>query len=196
MLAAMEQLRGKSSVLMIVVVVLAGGIWYLLDGGPSGSDDDGASSVRKPHDAFEMTVSSVQQDGSFRGKVETSGRYARDGLERLGTDERVTLYLADVAAQEPVRDPCWVEEGQDAIKELVGARIWVDADSVERERDGVFGVHAWNRDDVLVQEQLLRDGDGRVLGGRLSPRYGDVLVAAEEDAAAAERGLWGACGTS
>lgn len=188
-----DQLKGRNSVLFIVVIVLAGGIWYFLNGGPSGTDGE-ESAVKKPHNAFEMTVSSVQEDGSFRGKVEPSGRHAQAGLERIGSYDRVTLRLADVEPQRPVQDPCWIDEGQAAIKDLIGARIWVDPKSVEEDGRGRFLVHAWNRSDAFVQEELLRDGDARLFGGRVAVAYRDALEAAEDEAAAEERGLWGACG--
>ena len=190
----MDQLKGKNPVLFIVVIVLAAAIWYFFLGGPSGSvSDSDASSVKKPHNAFEMTVSSVQGDGSFRGKVEQSGRHAQKGLERIGTYDRVTIRLADVEPINEVRDGCWAEEGQKAIKDLIGARIWVDPTDVDEAGSGTFLVYAWNRDDVLVQEKLLADGDGKAFAGRTSTKYDEALSAAEDEAAAAERGLWGAC---
>jgi len=188
------ELRGKSKALMIVAVVIAGAVVYAVSGGSSSSDE--AGSVKKPYDAFEMTVSAVRSDGSFRGKVEQSGRYAEKGLRAIGTYERVALRLADVEPPQPVRDPCWIDEGRRAVKDLIGARIWVDPKDVEQQGSGTFTVYAWNRSGTFVQERLLRDGDGKAFAGRRSARYDAALATAEDEAASAERGLWGTCGAS
>lgn len=176
---------------MVVVVLVAGGIFYLIGGG---SDTvEVSSSVKKPYDAVEMTVSSVRSDGRFRGMIERSGRYADKGLRTIGTYDRVYLRLADVEPPQPVRDPCWIDEGQNALDDLIGARIWVDPKDVQEQGSGTFTVYAWNRSGTFVQEQLIRDGDAKVFAGRLSSTYRDALTAAEDEASAAERGLWGAC---
>ena len=190
----MSQPSSKTSALTIAAVVVAGVILYVVTGGPDGPSD--ADAVKKPSGAVEMTVSSVRPDGTFRGKIERSGRYADEGLQRIGTYDRVTLRLADVEPPQPVRDPCWIEEGQKAVKDLIGARIWIDPQDVQQQGSGTFTVYAWNRKGTFVQEQLLRDGDGKAFAGRLSVRYRDSLTSAEDEAAAAERGLWGACGTA
>jgi hypothetical protein len=189
----MDQLRGKNSVLFIAVIVVAAFIWYFITGGP-GSKKDDDSKVKKPWNAVEMTVSSVQSDGSFRGRIERAGRHAEKGFSKIGTYDRVNLRLADVEPPQPVRDECWVEEGQKALTKLMGARIWVDPDDIERQGSGTFTVYAWNRSDAFVQEKLLRDGDGKVFAGRLSAQYADALTAAEDEASAAQRGLWKTCG--
>ncbi|RYI98723.1 MAG: hypothetical protein EON52_27550 [Actinomycetales bacterium] len=143
-----------------------------------------------------MTVGPVKSDGTFRGRVERSGRYADQGLEAIGTDDSVTLRLADVEQLDPVRAPCWSKEGQTAIDELVGARIWVDSNDVQEDRRGRFLIYAWNRDDAFVQETLLREGDVALFSGRVSARYRTVLESAEETAAKGDVGRWGACGAS
>lgn len=188
----MDQLRGKNPILFIAVIVVAGFVWYFITGGP-GSPKDDDTKVKKPWNAFEMTVSSVRSDGTFSGKVEESGKNSQKGLQQIGTFDRVTLRLADVEPPQPVRDPCWIEEGQDAIEDLIGARIWVDPTNLMKQGSGTYTVFAWNRSGTLVQEQLLRDGDGKAFGGDLTVKYRDVLAAAEDEAAAAKRGLWGAC---
>lgn len=180
--------------MFIVVIVVAAGIWYFVLGGPSGSSSSVEDTLtKKPSNAFQVRVGSVQSDGSFRGQVEPADRQAKRGLEAIGTDERVTLRLADLEPLDPVRDECWAAEGQAAIKELIGGRIWVDPDDVDQQGRGTFLVYAWNADDVFVQEKLLRDGDARVFVGQVRPALEDVLAEAEEEAATAERGQWGTC---
>ncbi|KQY59901.1 hypothetical protein ASD11_10330 [Aeromicrobium sp. Root495] len=190
----MDQMKRRSSVMLMVAIVVVGGIFYLVKGGSSKeSVEPGA---KKPYDAFVMTVGSVKSDGTFRGRVERTGRYASKGLRAVGTNDFVSLRLADLQQLEPVRDPCWTEEGRRAIDDLIGARIWVEATTVERDRRGRFLVFAWNRDDTFVQEQLLRDGNAALFSGRLDVRHRDVLGAAEEAAAKGDVGRWGTCGSS
>lgn len=179
--------------LMIVVVLLAGGLYFVFGDNLPGSGD-GPSSKDKPHNAIELRVLGVQDDGTIRAKVERSGRQADVGLSKFGTYDNIDLRLADVEAPEPVRDPCWSEEGKEAIEDLVGSRIWVDPSYIKEERGGRFLVYAWNGDDVFVQEQLLLDGDATLFAGNVSSFAEDVLTAAEDKASAADRGLWKACG--
>ncbi len=179
---------------MVAVVVVAGVIFYFINGG-SGGDDQG--SITRPSNAIEMKVGAVRSDGTFTGQVEPAGRNAQNGLKKFGTDDRVTLRLLDIEPPLTFGDTCWRDEGKEAIEDLVGARIWVDANHVRERGSGTFTVYAWNRAGTFVQEQLVRDGNGKIIGDGVSyPRYRDSLTAAEDEADAADRGLWGACGVS
>lgn len=191
----MELLRGKRSAAFITVILIAGSALYAIRGGSSGSDGS-PGSIDRPYNAIEMKVGSVRADGTFPGEVELADRYAQDGLESFGADGRVRLRLVDLEAPD-AGDRCWAEESTEAIEDLIGGRIWVDPKSIVERRSGTFTVYAWNRSDAFVQEQLLRDGDGKIIGDGVSyPTYRDVLTVAEGEAAKADRGLWGACGVS
>lgn len=191
----MDQLKGKSPALMIVVVVVAGVIFYVTGGGPGSSGKDG--STARPSGAIEMSVGRVSYDGTFRGRVEPAGRNARQGMQQFGTDQEVRLRLLDIEPPRRFGAPCWREESQKAIDGLIGSRIWVDPNNIRQQGSGTFTVYAWNRSATFVQEQLLRDGNGRIVGDGVSyPRYRAALVTAEDEADAADRGLWKACGVS
>ena len=180
---------------MIVVVVVAAGIFYFINGGPGSSGSDG--STNRPSGAIEVNVGRVSYDGTFSGQVTPSGRNARKGYQEFGTDQKVRLRLLDIEPRRRISDKCWREESQEAIDDLIGSRIWVDANNVREQGSGTFTVYAWNRAKTFVQEQLLRDGNGKIIGDGVSyPKYEDALVAAEDEADKADRGLWKACGVS
>ena len=180
---------------MIVVVVVAGVIFYFINGGPGGSGP--AWSTKRPSGAIEMNVGRVSYDGTFTGQVVSSGRNARKGYQEFGTDEKVRLRLLDIEPPLRFGEKCWRDESQKAIDDLVGSRIWVHPTYVREQGSGTFTVYAWNRSKTFVQEQLLRDGDGKIIGDGVSfPTYEDALVAAEDEADKADRGLWKACGVS
>lgn len=180
---------------MIVVVVVAAGIFYFINGGPGSSGTNG--STNRPSGAIEMNVGRVSYDGTFSGQVVSTGRNARKGLQEFGTDQKVRLRLLDIEPPPRFGEKCWRDESQKAIEDLVGSRIWVAPNNVREQGSGTFTVYAWNRSKIFVQEQLLRDGNGKIIGDGVSyPRYEDALVAAEDEADKADRGLWKACGVS
>ncbi len=187
----MDQLKSRAPLLLVVALIIAGAAYYLVTGGSSTSGD---GKTNKPHDTFVMTVSSVQPDGTFRGKIERSDRHAKKGLAKVGTYDYVTLRLADLQELDPVRDDCWAQEGVDAIQDLIGGRIEIDPDTVEEDSSGRFLVHAWTKDDAFIQQELLEAGDATLYSGHVGPTHKKVLEDAEAEAAKAEKGRWATCG--
>ena len=94
--------------------------------------------------------------------------------------------------REGAPDECYAREARRANESLVGGRR-VRLEYEDRCRDG-YGrllAHVW-RDEVLVAERLLQEGDGRLdlFDDRL---HTERLAAAEREARIGGRGLWSAC---
>lgn len=75
----------------------------------------------------------------------------------------------------------------------LGARVRVAADRECEDRYGRALLYVWTGRGVLVEQDLLRGGYGRVLVISPNDRYAATLRADERAARAARRGLWSAC---
>lgn len=117
------------------------------------------------------------------------------GTGPLGAEPtKVRILLVDTP--EVFEQPeCFGDRAAERTAELLpdGARVRVEADRDPRDRFGRALLHVWNEGGVHVGAELLHGGHATVLFLEPNDRYLAELEAAEDDARAAGRGLWGAC---
>jgi len=99
------------------------------------------------------------------------------------------------SAKARVVPECYGEQASARTAALlpVGARVRVAPDREREDRYGRALLYVWTTGGLLVEEDLVRGGYGRVLVVRPNDRYSAQLRAAETAARAARRGRWGAC---
>ena len=107
---------------------------------------------------------------------------------------RVRVLLIDTP-EVHTQQECFGEEAFDRLEELLpdGSSVSVQADRDPEDRFGRALLHVWNADGVNVGEALTREGLAEVLQLDPNELYLDAFDAAEDEARAADRGLWAAC---
>jgi endonuclease YncB( thermonuclease family) len=126
---------------------------------------------------------------------------AGDTFEVRVGDRAVVLRLAGIDAPDP-DGACYGDEAAARLGELVrvGSPIWVLPDPTTLESLGPFTGNAWTwdllgRNPRFVNEELVRGGNARYTPPAFDDGYDEParLLAAQADALAARRGLWGEC---
>lgn len=111
---------------------------------------------------------------------------------RVSGGERVRYIGIDAPEMQPVE--AWAEAATAANRELVeGRTVRLELDVQERDRYGRVLAYVWV-DGRLVNEELVRLGCARASTYPPNVRHQERLLAAEREARAAGRGLWGAGG--
>lgn len=112
-----------------------------------------------------------------------------DTIEVLG-GERVRYIGIDTPEMRPIE--AWAEAATSANRELVeGRMVRLELDVQERDRYGRVLAYVWVGG-LLVNEELVRLGYAQVSTYPPNVRYQERFLAAEGEARAAGRGLWGA----
>ncbi len=89
---------------------------------------------------------------------------------------------------------CFAREAATFVRErLAGREVQLEADAEDLDRYGRRLRYVW-LNGVLFNEEIARGGYARLLVYG-NPKYTARIAAAVEEARAASRGLWGACGT-
>lgn len=73
----------------------------------------------------------------------------------------------------------------------VGSTVWLAADVEDRDRYDRFLRYAWTTDGTFFNEAAVRAGHARAVLYEPNDAYIDVMRAAEAEARAAGRGIWG-----
>lgn len=142
-----------------------------------------------PADAFEMTVESVHDGDTLRARVSTPNAIVTD-LEST----RVRLIGLDTPEISPVPE-CWGAEATGRLTALLppGSTMWAAADLEVLDQYGRHLLYLWTPDGRFVNAELVAQGDGAVMVFAPNTLHEPLLRALEAEAAAAGRGLWGAC---
>ncbi len=120
--------------------------------------------------------------------------------EVLSSAEQVTARLLEVDTPETVKPnspvECFGPQASAFTKQLLapGSSVWVAPDRERRDRFGRYLLYVWTANGRFANEELVRTGHARAVLFRPNDRYITRMRAAEADARAARRGLWGACG--
>ncbi len=104
---------------------------------------------------------------------------------------RVRLILIDAPEHTAL---CFAGEATSALRTLMpeGSRVGLERDVSDRDRYGRFLRYAWN-ESGLVDAELVRAGWAWVATFPPDLKYREEIVAAEEEARTAGRGVWGDC---
>jgi len=127
--------------------------------------------------------------------VETIDGDTVDVRLRDGRVERVRILGADTPETKDRRKPvqCFGPEASAHTHErLAGRRVRLETDTEARDKYGRLLAYVYVDGD-RYDDELLRLGYARLLVIPPNGRHGRALLAAETEARAARRGLWGAC---
>ncbi|GIW14152.1 MAG: hypothetical protein KatS3mg063_0005 [Tepidiforma sp.] len=106
---------------------------------------------------------------------------------------RVRLILID-APESSGGARCFSKEATDYVKaRLLGRTVELERDVSNRDRYDRYLRYVWV-DGELFNERMVRDGYAALAVYPPDVKYRDRIAAAEAEAKAANRGLWGACG--
>ena len=142
-----------------------------------------------PADAFEMTVESVHDGDTLRARVAAPTAVVTDT-----ESTRVRLIGLDTPEIQPVVD-CWGAEATASLTALLppGSTLWAAADREVLDQYGRHLLYLWTPDGRFVNAALVAQGDGAVMVFAPNTLHEQLFRALEAEAAAAGRGLWGAC---
>jgi micrococcal nuclease len=181
--------NARSGVLLLLLLALVVGGILVLQAmvGPhrgGASSPAGASGMR-----VRATVIGISDGDTIRVRLDD------------GTVERVRYVGIDAPEiahpQDGIAAECLGPEAASADAALVdGHEVWLERDVSDRDRFGRLLRHVWvARDgaDVLVAEELVREGMAEARSYPPDTARDLALERAEADARVARRGVWGAC---
>jgi outer membrane protein assembly factor BamB/endonuclease YncB( thermonuclease family) len=124
--------------------------------------------------------------------------------EIASTDQRLNITLLGIDApemgsSEDEEPECFGVEATTELRRLVEGKTVSFEGATDRDTASRAWRYLWIEGEdglELVNETLVAGGFARAKSSSLDKRYDDRLVAAQADAQAANRGLWGACSTS
>lgn len=138
----------------------------------------------------------VEKGRAFEKAVHTVAHVVDGDTIDLASGERVRLLGVDA----PEIGTCHFEEAKNALKKkLEGKQVRVEKDISGVDRYGrlLRYVHVLSsdpqKDDVLVNESLLREGYAYTLAVAPDNRYRDLFASAQRSAKDTDRGLWHEC---
>lgn len=117
---------------------------------------------------------------------------------RLLPEGETSVRLLEVDTPEPARDgrpaECFADEATAALAGMlpVGEDLWVDRDEELHDQYGRTLLYLWTADGDFVNLELVRQGYARAVLFEPNDAHIDRMRRAEDEARAAERGLWGA----
>ena len=148
-----------------------------------------ASQPRPPATAQPLTVRWVYDGDTLQLQAAEPGRFVTTTAKM-----RVRLIGVDAPELRPAPE-CYAREAMRRLQTLApaGSTVWVaaEADSWDDYRRRVF--HVWNDAGTLLQYDLVSGGYGHAIRVWPNVAYWPLLRAAEREAQAASRGMWGAC---
>lgn len=128
-------------------------------------------------------------------------RGQREG-DVFASTAQITVRLLEVDTpetkhpSEPVQ--CYGPEATAYLTKIVpvGSTVWAVPDAERTDRYGRDLLYLWDAKGTFVNVEIVRTGHGKVLLIEPNHRYITQMRAAETEAKAAKRGLWGACVTA
>jgi micrococcal nuclease len=191
--------RVRRSLAMLVCALALGAC---ADGGPAAGAPSGSAGTRPPGPPPSTAVSTPPDDAPVPAPGERTNAYVTsvtDGdtirVRSRGRTLDVRLIGIDtpesVAPGAPVQ--CFARAAaRFTTRELEGERVRLEFDLERRDRYGRTLAYVW-RGEELFNETLVREGYAFVTTYPPNVRYEDVFLAAQREARAAERGVWGRC---
>jgi micrococcal nuclease len=185
--------RAAIGILCLAVVAIA--IWWFVprDAATTATPAVAAPTAQAlpgiPVDAFEMTVESVHDGDTIRARVAAPNAVVTD-IEST----RVRLIGLDTPEISPAVE-CWGTEATANLTALLppGSTVWAAADLEVLDQYGRHLLYLWTPDGRFVNAALVAQGDGAVMVFAPNTLHEELFRSLEAEAAAAGRGLWGAC---
>jgi micrococcal nuclease len=119
-----------------------------------------------------------------------------DGPLAAGASHAIRLLEIDTPeTKHPGRGvECWGPEASAFTERtLRGRTVWLESDREDVDRYGRFLRYVWLEDGTMFNEKAVREGHAKAVLYEPNDRHIRRLQAAEAEARAARRGLWGAC---
>jgi micrococcal nuclease len=189
---------GRALLGILCLAAIAFGIWWFVPRdaaapGPTSAavEADAAAPALPgiPEGAFEMTVESVHDGDTLRARIAAPNAVVTDT-----ESTRVRLIGIDTPEISPALE-CWGAEATAGLTALLppGSTVYVAADREVRDQYGRHLLYLWTPDGRFVNAELIAQGDGAVMVFAPNTLHEELFRDLEADAAAAGRGLWGAC---
>lgn len=174
--------------LLLVVAIAAFAVWIVATQQPAATPDAGPgvpaveSGIPAPADAQQMTVVDITDGDTLR---------LRDGS---GAIENVRLVGIDTPEVYPVSE-CFGDEAESELLRLapIDSTLLVAADLDAFDDYDRLLLYLWNGDGTFINLALVEGGFAEAIRVAPNDRHFDDLLAAEEAAAGADRGMWGSC---
>jgi uncharacterized protein YjbI with pentapeptide repeats len=167
--------------------VLAHATWDATTSWPAGFDPEAAVAAAAKPVASPPVPAAAKSD-----RVSRVGDGDTIVLERLGV---VRLLGIDAPQTDTRRPECFANAATADARELLsaGRNVRVRLGAPARDAFGRALAYVWTDDGALANQQLLAQGDARVLIVSPNDRYEQSLRLAQARAAGARRGLWATC---
>lgn len=167
------------------------GIWFLAarDATPPISVAPPADIPHRPDDAIPLTVVTVWDGDTLRAR-------AVERTDLVTTTEEIRIRLIGIDTPERDPDECWAQEARDRLLELAppGSTVWASPDQDPLDRYDRWLFYLWSDDGRFINHTLAAEGDAQPLRVPPNITYDALFIAAADDARAAGRGRWSACG--
>ncbi|WP_341952658.1 thermonuclease family protein [Salinibacterium sp. TMP30] len=166
---------------------------------PATSADPESDSETGDGDAVSEGSSSGIPSGAFEATV----NYVRDGdtlyLDNGNTELKVRLIGIDTPELDSQYNPdageCYGEEARQLLRDFlpVGTTVWALEDRESEDRYGRSLLYVYLNDGTFVNLAMIELGAAESLKVGLNDRFWPQLREAEDQAYAAQRGMWGTC---
>jgi endonuclease YncB( thermonuclease family) len=195
----MRRVLTLGAVILVVAIAAAAVLWLSAarpigtaggsaPGTTAETDDEGVPT--RPAGAFRLTVLYVYDGDTIRAQMQSPN-------DIVTTARPIRIRLIGIDTPEGTPEPeCWAEEARNHLAELLpeGATVWAapDQDTWDDYNRRLFNL--WTDDGRFLNHELVTAGDAEAIRVWPNVAHDDVLVAAQAEAQAAQRGQWGACG--
>ncbi|MBH0131166.1 thermonuclease family protein [Salinibacterium sp. NK8237] len=148
--------------------------------------DAASATIGIPTNAFAATVNYVHDGDTL---------YLDDG----GTELKVRLIGLDTpelaSQQNPDAEECYGVEARELLRDFLpeGTSVWASEDREPEDRYGRSLLYVYLQDGTFVNLAMVELGAAEALKVGLNDRYWTELREAEDDAYAANLGMWGSC---
>lgn len=160
------------------VFVLGDGAGSLLT--PPGTDRD----ADIPAGALPMEVVDITDGDTLRLRTDETG-----GPVPAGETLNVRLIGIDTPEVYPEYE-CYGDEAEAELKRLAGDRVYVTDDQDLEDRYGRTLLYLWAEDGTFINLALVQGGFAEAIRVMPNDAFYDELRAAEDESAAAGRGMW------
>ena len=185
----------RAAIGILCLAALAFALWWFVPRDPAVTSPPAAVPTGPqalpgiPAGAFEMTVESVHDGDTLRGRVAAPNDVITD-LEST----RVRLIGLDTPEISPDLE-CWGGEATARLTTLAppGSTVWAAPDREVLDPYGRHLLYLWTPDGRFVNAELVSEGDATVMFFAPNTLHEGLFRSLEAEASAAGLGLWGAC---
>jgi len=189
----------RSAALVIACLMLVSGLALAVEGGVRLNGDPATAATALP---VRAVVAGLARDQSVKGDpagltyCTVASITDGDTIRVSGCADAGPIRLILIDSPETFDGPeCYGWESTDHLKALlpISSSVGLERDRSNTDRYGRFLRYAWVSGE-LINERMVRDGYAVLTVFPPDTKYQGRILAAEQEAKAANRGLWPACG--